>query len=666
VEAFASGDINAPTSAISSPSNNATVQTGIQVAIIGTATDAGGGVISGVEVSVDGGTRWYPANGRANWSYNWKPTTAGTYTIKSRAIDDSGNIQTPETQITVTVGARCSTTNPCSTIWDSSSTPSIISDPSDAAVELGVKFRSQVAGYITGIRFYKGPQNTGTHIGTLWSSSGTQLARATFTNETGSGWQQVNFANPVAITANTIYVASYHTNVGRYSINQDYFTSSGVASYPLYAFRNGENGGNGVYAYNANPTFPSSSYNSSNYWVDVVFSTNVGLAVSATTPINGATGVSTNIIGVTATFNKALDPATINTNTFELRNASNNLVTATVSYNSANNIATLKPSAALAANTTYTATVQGGTTGVKDQAGNALAANYSWTFTTNTPDTTPPTVTSITPAANATGVSISTTVRATFSEAMDAVSINTNTFELRTPNANGTLVSATVNYDGASNTATLTPSSPLATSTTYTAIVKGGTTDPRAKDLAGNALTANSSSSFTTAATAPSVISIWDNNATPAVITDPDNSPVELGVKFRSSVGGMVKGIRFYKSPQNTNTHVGTLWSSTGSQLAQVTFTSETASGWQQANFATPVQITANTTYVASYHTNVGKYSVTENFFTAGVDKSPLRALSNSESGGNGVYTYNPNPAFPNSSYNASNYWVDVLFSPTP
>ncbi|WP_414542655.1 N,N-dimethylformamidase beta subunit family domain-containing protein [Nostoc sp. CCY0012] len=663
VQAFASSDIQLPTSAITFPTNGASVQTNTLVTIIGTASETGGGVVGGVEVSVDGGTRWHPANGRANWSYSWQPTTAGTYTIKSRAVDDSGNIQTPETQVTVTVGARCSANNPCITIWDNSATPSIITDPSTSAVELGVKFRSQVNGYITGMRFYKGLQNTGTHEGTLWSNNGTQLARATFINESASGWQQVNFSNPVEITANTTYVASYHTNVGRYSLNEGYFASFGVDSYPLYALRNGESGGNGVYAYNANPTFPTSTYNSSNYWVDVVFNTNVGLAVTTTTPNANATGVSTNT-PVTATFNKALDPATINTNTFELRGVNNALVAATVSYNSANNTATLTPSVALAANTTYTATVKGGATDprVKDQSGNALAANVSWSFTTNTPDTTPPTVTSTTPTSSATGVSTSTTVRATFSEAIDTATINTNTFELRDPN--NTAIPATVSYDTESRTAILTPSSPLATSTSYTATVKGGATGPRVKDQAGNALAADFIWSFTTSAT--SVISIWDNNATPAVITDPDISPVELGVKFRSDVNGYIKGIKFYKSPQNTNTHVGTLWNSSGQQLAQVTFTSETASGWQQANFNTSVAINANTVYVVSYHTSVGKYSVTENYFTSSVDKPPLHALANGVSGGNGVYTYSAGSAFPTSSYAASNYWVDVLFSTTP
>ncbi|MBD2335808.1 DUF4082 domain-containing protein [Calothrix sp. FACHB-156] len=663
--AVASTDGTAPTSTITSPTTSTALQKSSVFTITGTASDTGGGVVGGVEVSVDGGTTWHPANGRANWSYTWRPAAEGIVNIKSRAADDSGNLETPGTGVNVTVAPRnC----PCS-IWNDNVTPSLLADSETQAVEVGLKFRPTASGYITGIRFYKSLQNTGTHVGTLWSSSGQQLARATFTGETASGWQQVNFSTPVAVTANTVYVVSYHTNVGRYSIDSGYFATSGFDSSPLYALRNGESGGNGVYAYNANPTFPTSTYNSSNYWVDVVFTTSIGPdttapTVAATTPSNGATTVSTTTT-VTAAFSEAIDPTTINSSTFELRSPTNTLVTATVSYNSANNTATLTPSAALAANTTYTATVKGGATDprVKDVAGNALAANSTWSFTTAAADTTAPTVTARTPASSATNVSTTTTVTATFSEAVDPATINSSTFELRS--SNNTLVTATVSYNSANNTATLTPNAALATNTTYTATVKGGATDPRVKDVAGNALAANSTWSFTTSATSP-VISIWNNSATPAIITDPDNSSVELGVKFRSSANGYIKGIRFYKSPQNTNTHVGTLWSSTGTQLAQVTFTSETASGWQQANFATPVAITANTTYVASYHTNVGKYSVTENFFSSGVDNAPLRALSNGESGGNGVYNYSATPSFPNSSYAASNYWVDVLFSTDP
>ncbi len=157
-----------------------------------------------------------------------------------------------------------------STIWPDTTTPAVISDNDPSAVELGVKFRSDVNGYITGLRFYKGPQNTGTHIGKLWSSTGTLLASVTFTNETASGWQQVSLPTPVAISANTTYVVSYYTSVGYYSINQSYFATSGYTNGPLQALANGIDGGNGVYKYGTSG-FPNQSWNSSNYWVDVVF-----------------------------------------------------------------------------------------------------------------------------------------------------------------------------------------------------------------------------------------------------------------------------------------------------------------------------------------------------------------------------------------------------------
>jgi len=102
---------------------------------------------------------------------------------------------------------------PC-TIWNGTTGPTLASASDSNAVELGVKFRTTVNGYITALRFYKGPANTGTHVGNLWTSTGSLLASVTFTNETASGWQQATLPSPVAITANTTYVASYHTNVG--------------------------------------------------------------------------------------------------------------------------------------------------------------------------------------------------------------------------------------------------------------------------------------------------------------------------------------------------------------------------------------------------------------------------------------------------------------------
>ena len=158
---------------------------------------------------------------------------------------------------------------PC-TIWDVSTTPALPTDPDPSAVELGVKFRSDSDGFITGIRFYKGPNNTGTHTGNLWSITGALLASATFTGETATGWQQVDFGSQVPITANTTYVASYHTTSGFYSVDTNYFAGSGLVNPPLQALAGGVDGPNGVYAYGSGG-FPTSTWASANYWVDVVF-----------------------------------------------------------------------------------------------------------------------------------------------------------------------------------------------------------------------------------------------------------------------------------------------------------------------------------------------------------------------------------------------------------
>jgi hypothetical protein len=141
-------------------------------------------------------------------------------------------------------------------------------------------------------------------------------------------------------------------------------------------------------------------------------------------------------------------------------------------------------------------------------------------------------------------------------------------------------------------------------------------------------------------------------------VTENDPQAVTLGVKFQALTNGKIIGIRFYKGPQNTGTHTGALWSGS-TRLASATFTNETASGWQQVNFSTPVNITANTTYIASYHTNTGQYSVDEPYFTTPHTNGPLTAPSS----GNGVYRYTTSlTAVPNSTFNASNYWVDVVF----
>ena len=172
---------------------------------------------------------------------------------------------------------------PC-TIWPNTAVPAVVDGGADAPIELGVTFKADTNGYITGIRFYKSASNTGTHTAHLWNRTGTLLASATFAGESSSGWQQVNFAKPVAITANSVYVASYHTMVGHESVSRYFFATSGVSRAPLHALANVNGSPDGPYSYGSSSAFPTSTHLSSNYWVDVVFTATAPSALQITTP----------------------------------------------------------------------------------------------------------------------------------------------------------------------------------------------------------------------------------------------------------------------------------------------------------------------------------------------------------------------------------------------
>jgi len=300
-----------------------------------------------------------------------------------------------------------------------------------------MQFTSTVAGYVTGVRFYKGTTNTGTHVGNLWSATGTNLGKVTFTNETPSGWQTAYFASSVAITANTTYVISYHTTSGHNAADNGYFTNA-VSNLPLGALADGQNGPNGVYK-SGSSGFPTTGGSATNYWVDAIFNT-----------------------------------------------------------------------------------------------------------------------------------------------------------------------SSTV-----------------------------GTAIP---------------------------VTIWAPTAVPTNSGVSSSTAEELGVTFLSDVPGYITGLRFYKGSKNTGTHVGALWTSTGTQLATVTFTGESATGWQQANFAVPVAINANTPYVISYWAPKGHYADDTGYFaTTGVTNQMLYAPPNGQYGPNG--SYSSSEVFPTGSSSSNNYWVDVVFT---
>jgi hypothetical protein len=165
------------------------------------------------------------------------------------------------------------------TLFNSSAVPTLLNNNAGGSIELGMKFTADQAGIINAIRFYKSPFDSSTqHVANLRSSTGQLLATVTFNNETASGWQQVNLASPVAISANTVYVVSYFSASGSFSATWGYFNQP-VDNPPLHAVVNSASNGNGVYVYGTSSAFPTYSGYGANYWVDVVFTPSTGVQV---------------------------------------------------------------------------------------------------------------------------------------------------------------------------------------------------------------------------------------------------------------------------------------------------------------------------------------------------------------------------------------------------
>jgi PKD repeat protein len=254
-----------PIGNISSPSANISVPQGSVVNFQGTGSDPDNNTPLSYAWSFGGG-----AAASTLQSPSVTFATAGTYTV-TLTVRDAKSLAatTPATRI-VTVTAPANTA-PIATIWPATATPSNITIANSTALSLGVKFTASQNGSILGIRFYKGSGNTGTHVGSLWTSTGRRLAAATFTNETASGWQEVRFATPVAIKANTVYVASYFAPNGHISWDDGYFSNASYTSGPLTALKHTSATPNGVYAIGSQAIFPNRGDYPANFWIDVVF-----------------------------------------------------------------------------------------------------------------------------------------------------------------------------------------------------------------------------------------------------------------------------------------------------------------------------------------------------------------------------------------------------------
>src|SRR5262249_14783983 len=222
----------------------------------------------------------------------------------------------------------------------------------------------------------------GTHTGSLWSSTGTRVATGTFTNETASGWQTLQFATPIAVSAGTMYVASYYAPSGHYADDSLFFYYRDYQAPPLSAQSYSPTTTttyNGVFA--SGDRFPNTGYQGDNYYVDVTYvPTLAGYpSIVSTTPADGATSVDPSVKPA-AVFSSAMNPSTL---TFTV-DGLNGPVTGSVSYDATSKTATFTPSAALPTGTDFTASVSG-----QAPNGNNIVGPTSWTFTTSGPPSCP-------------------------------------------------------------------------------------------------------------------------------------------------------------------------------------------------------------------------------------------------------------------------------------
>ena len=758
--ATASTDRTPPVSTITAPASGATVHVGSRATVSGTASDSGGGVVAGVEVSVDGGHTWHPATGTTSWSYPWTPSGSGTASIQSRAVDDSGNLETPSTALVVNIGPPVC---PCSLFMSQQPTAS---DINGGAQELGMKFQASTPGQITAIRFWKAPSETGTQVGHIWSATGTLLASVTFSGETASGWQTQQLSSPLSIAANTIYVVSVSLN--SYYVATDSGLATSVVNGSLSSVADGRNG-----VFGAANAFPTNTYQNANYFVDVGFQPGSQLMKSSGDNQVGTPGMTLAtplvaevldpngqpLAGTTVNFSVtsgggSVSPASAVTDSNGQAKASltlgssagRNVVQATAA-----NIGSVTFSASgiqdtvLTTQTPQMMNVNGGAQelGMKFQSAEAgqVTAIRFWKASSETgahtgriwsaTGTLLASVAFSNETASGWQIQALSTPLTIQANTTYVVSVSTNSyyvatnFLLQQSIVNGYLSSVadglngvygaagsfpTFSYNSTSyfvdlsftNTASIAKvsgddqvgapsatlpaplvvqvldasSNPVSGATVnFSATAGGGTVSPASAttDSKGDAttrLTLGPSSGANTVTASASgygsvsfaetaVQGVLFTTQVPAVTGVEEGHGVELGMKFQTSAAGHITAIRFWKDAKETGTHTGNIWSASGALLASVKFAGESASGWQIQQLTSPLTIQANTTYVVSVNANTAYVATNEGLQTAVVNGD----LSSVADGANGIFIGTAG-SFPNSSYENTNYFRDIAFSP--
>src|SRR4051794_17309128 len=481
--------------------------------------------------------------------------------------------------------------------------------------ELGMNFTSDNPGVIQAIRYYKSPSETGTHVGRIWSATGQQLATVTFTNESASGWQQQALATPLTINAATSYVVSVNTN-SYYAL-----TSQGFSAAISNAGLNAPVGA-GVYN-DVGGVFPTLVYQNENYFRDVVF-------VTGSSNANNHPGV----LSISGTA------------------AQNQTLTATVSDVDGVPASVLYQWQQSANGSTWS-NINGATASTlilgQSQGGSFVRASASYTDIRGSSES---------PASPATATAVAN------ANDRGAVTINGTTAQNQVLTASvadldGVPANITYHWQSSANGSTWTD---LAAVTTSSLTLDSSLVGQRVRVNATYTDLLGASENVTSAATAPvaavnsSARSLFTTQV-PALpnFTDGPGVDWELGMRFTSDNPGVIQAIRYYKSPSETGAHVGRIWSATGQQLATVTFTNESASGWQQQALATPLTINAATSYVVSVNTN-SYYALTSQGFSSAISNAGLNAPV-----GAGVYN-DVAGVFPTLVYQNENYFRDVVF----
>lgn len=605
---------------------------------------------------------------------------------------------------------------PCG-LYSDSTVPAELQDADNNAVTLGVRFTPSVNGTITGVSFYKGAGNTGTHTGSLWTASGTELASGTFTNESTSGWQTLTFSTPVQVTAGTQYVAAYRTPVGLYSVTPNGFKPP-LSVGPLTA-------DSGMYNYT--DAYPGTTSTAS-YLVDVVFQpAAASISVTSETPSSGAAAVSTSS-PITLSTSSAL--ATGYTVTVE---SGTTVIPGVTTLSSDGMTVTFTPSAALPTGAQITVTVANlsGTNGASlpdqswsfvtaaDSGGGAgdggsgnpgsavtLFGNQTPTVAAETTDASPVEVGTrftTSTAGAVTGIrfykgatNTGTHVGHLWSPsgALLATAVFTNEsangwqyaafptpVEL-TPGAQYTVsyLAPNGNYSSTSsyftNPVTSGPLTAPVSAGAYLYGATGGmpkyswqasnyfvdvtfvadsTSTPSSTPTPTPTPTSTPSPTQTPGASLPTGAETLFAGSTPASTNWADSAAAQVGVRFTSSAAGQVSGIYYYRATGDTASDTVYLWTATGTQLATATVSAATAPGWVYAAFDSPVAISAGTEYRASYYSTSKHYAVTTN------------GLSSSKSNGQdltalgGAYVYGTTAPTNTAKHN---YWVDIAFTP--